>query len=59
MDRATDAVGRYEEFGTTLAGYSFSKEETGINAAVLIGTAAMLRCGAYLVVLHSKALKFS
>lgn len=52
-------VDEYEAFATTISRYSFSKLPTPVNVCVLGGIATAMRFLGYLVVLRSKALKFS
>ena len=53
------SVDEYEAFATTISRYSFSKLPTPVNVCVLGGVAATMRFLGFLVVLRSKALKFS
>ena len=51
--------GEYASFHDTLQRFSFSELPAAINVAVLLTLALLMRLVAYVVVLHSKKLRFS
>jgi len=60
MHAALPEPGELAAFNQTLASYSFADElPAALNVGVLLAWALALRLGAYLLVLHSKKLRFS